>query len=249
MTPLYMQAPSPPGVATRRSMLTLRHHAFSSHSRFARLMLAEHDAKTTLVPERPWERTAGLLAQNPAGTVPILVENDGPPIVGAAVIMEYLDETRGYQMADRRLMPSHPEERAEMRRLVHWFGGKFHEEATTYFVHERILKLEIPPSLGGGAPDSAFLRAARTNIRHHLRYIDFLAGTRDWLAGERLTYADLAAAAELSAIDYLGEVPWAEETHAAGWYARVKSRPSFRSLLADKVPGMPPARHYADLDF
>jgi glutathione S-transferase len=230
-------------------MLALHHHAFSSHSRFARLVLAEHDARVTLVPERPWDRTAELLALNPAGTVPVLVENDGPPIVGADVIMEYVDETRGFQMTDRRLMPSHPEERAEMRRLVHWFGGKFHDEVTAYFAHERIMKLEIPPTKGGGAPDSAFLRAARTNLRHHLRYIDYLAATRNWLAGERLTHGDLAAAAELSVIDYLGEVPWAEETHAAQWYARVKSRPSFRALLADKVPGLPPARHYADLDF
>jgi glutathione S-transferase len=230
-------------------MLTLYHHAFSSHSRFVRLMLAEHEVKATLAATRPWERRPELMALNPAGNVPVLVENEGPPIVGPDVIMEYLDETRGYAMADRRLMPNHPEARAEMRRLVHWFGQKFHDEATAYFVNERIFKVEMPSTQGGGAPDSAVLRAARTNIRHHLRYIGYLAGTRDWLAGDRLSYADLAAAAELSAIDYLGEVPWTEESGVAQWYARVKSRPSFRGLLADKVTGVPPSRHYADLDF
>jgi glutathione S-transferase len=36
---------------------------------------------------------------------------------------------------------------------------------------------------------------------------------------------------------------------AKAWYARIKSRPSFRALLTDQVRGMPAATHYADLDF
>ncbi len=212
-------------------------------------MLAEHDCKVTLMVERPWERRPEYLALDPAGQVPVLTENDGPAIVGPSVIMEYLDETRGYALADRRLMPEDIGSRAEMRRLVNWFTQKFHEEVTAYFVQERIYKLEMPAVQGGGAPDSSILRAARSNIRHHIRYLGWLAGTRNWLAGDRMSYADLAAAAELSAIDYLGEVPWDEDAHVAQWYARVKSRPAFRGILADKVPGVPPSPHYTDLDF
>ncbi|SON53709.1 putative glutathione S-transferase [Hartmannibacter diazotrophicus] len=230
-------------------MLKLHHHPFSPASRFARLMLSEHDCKADFVVERPWERHQEFLALNPAGTVPVLVENDGPPIVGAEVIMEYIDETRGYALAERALMPKHPEARAEMRRLVHWFERKFHDEVTNYFVHERIYKLEIPSSRGGGAPDSQILRAARANIRHHIRYIGWLAGSRNWLAGDKITFADLSAAAQLSAIDYIGEVPWDVDPHATAWYARVKSRPSFRGLLADRVTGLPASPSYADLDF
>ncbi|BBE73700.1 glutathione S-transferase family protein [Oharaeibacter diazotrophicus] len=230
-------------------MLKLFHHPFSSASRFVRLMLAEHEAKVEMVVERPWERRPDFLALNPAATVPVMVENDGPPIVGPATIMEYVDETRGYALSDRRLMPNHPEARAEMRRLVDWFGHKMQDEVTQYFAMEKLLKLEIPASLGGGAPDNQVLRVARLNVKHHLRYIGWLAGTRNWLAGDRLTFADLAAAAELSVIDYLGEVPWDEDAHAKAWYARVKSRPSFRGLLQDKMPGLPANRIYADLDF
>ncbi len=230
-------------------MLKLHHHPFSAASRFARLMLAEHECKAEYLIERPWERRSGFLELNPAGTVPVLVENDGPAIVGASVIMEYVDETRGFSMGERRLMPNHPEARAEVRRLVEWFGHKFHDEVTHYFVHERIFKLEMPTARGGGAPDSQVLRAARANIRHHLRYIGWLPASRDWLAGDRISFADLAAAAELSAVDYIGEVPWSEDPHATAWYARVKSRPSFRSLLADKVTGLPASPTYADLDF
>jgi glutathione S-transferase len=230
-------------------MLTLYHQPFSTASRFVRLMLAEHDARFESVVERPWERREAFLTLNPAATVPVLVENEGTPIVGPGPIMEYVDETRGYVLADRRLMPNHPEARAEMRRLVDWFMHKLEEEATGYFVHERIMKLEIPPAKGGGAPDSQILRAARQNIRHHLRYIEWLAGSRDWLAGERLTFADLACAATLSAIDYLGEVPWDDAPHVKHWYQRLKSRPAFRGLLTDKVPGLPASAAYANLDF
>ena len=186
---------------------------------------------------------------NPAGDVPVLVENDGPPLVGARVIMEYLDETRGYMQDHRRLMPDHPEKRAEMRRLVDWFLVKFDREVGGVFVREKVYKQEMPASLGGGAPDSAMLRAARTNIRHHLRYIGYLASTRNWLAGDRFSFADLTAAAGLSCADYLGEVPWDEDENAKTWYARVKSRPIFRPLLSETIRGMPPAPSYADLDF
>jgi len=230
-------------------MLKLYHHPFSTASRFIRLMLAEHDAKVELVLERFWERRPDFLALNPAASVPVLVENDGPPIVGIGPIMEYVDETRGYSLGDRRLMPDHPEARAEMRRLVDWFTRKMHDEVTQYFAHEKIFKLELPPSLGGGSPDNQVLRVARANVKHHLHYIGWLAGTRNWLAGDRMTFADIAAAAELSVIDYLGEVPWDEDSHAKYWYQRIKSRPAFRPLLADKVPGLPASAVYADLDF
>jgi len=230
-------------------MLTLHHHPFSTSSRFVRLAAAEYGLSLDLQVEKPWERRRDFLLLNPAGTLPVLVENDGPPICGASVIMEYLDETRGYAMGDRRLMPGHAESRAEVRRLVDWFLGKFDSEVVGYLVHEKIFKLEIPRDKGGGAPDSAVLRAARANVRHHLKYVGYLAGTRDWLAGPKLTFADLAAAATLSCADYLGEIAWDDDEQARHWYSRIKSRPSFRPILADVIPGVAPSAHYAELDF
>ena len=136
-----------------------------------------------------------------------------------------------------------------MRRLVSWFLDKLESEVTGYLVNEKVFKRRAPGSNGGGPPDAAAIRAGRSNIRYHLRYIGYLAGRRNWLAGRELSFADLAAAAELSCIDYLGEVPWEEDATAKAWYARVKSRPSFRSILADAVRGNPPPSHYSDLDF
>ena len=229
-------------------MAILHHYPFCPQSRFVRLVLAEIGMESQTVEERPWERRPEFLATNPAGTTPVL--HDGQLAVpGAAVIAEYLDETRGLGLNGRRLLPEGPAERVEVRRLLDWFLVKFHDEVSGYLVTEKIYKRFMPTNGGGGAPDMAAIRAARTNVRYHLKYIGYLVATRNWLAGDDLTYADLAAAAHLSAADYLGDVPWDEDDSAKAWYARVKSRPAFRALLADRVPGMAPAETYADLDF
>src|SRR5215211_371241 len=114
---------------------------------------------------------------------------------------------------------------------------------------ERVYKCSMTAEHGGGAPDSHAIRVARNNIRYHLAYIEWLLHRRDWLAGDRLTYADVAAAAHLSIADYLGDVPWNEDEAAKNWYARIKSRPSFRPILGDTHPGVPPSPSYANLDF
>ncbi len=230
-------------------MAILHHYPFCPHSRFIRLVLAEMGMQPEIVEERPWERRAEYLTLNPAGTTPLLVEENGFPVPGAAVIAEYLDETRGLSLGNRRLLPEGIADRVEVRRLLDWFLAKFHEEVTGYLVTEKIYKRYMGADLGGGPPDMGAIRAGRTNIRYHLKYIGYLIGQRNWLAGDQLTYADLAAAAHLSCVDYLGDVPWDEDDTAKHWYARVKSRPAFRALLADRIPGMPPPDHYVDLDF
>jgi glutathione S-transferase len=230
-------------------MLTLFHHPFCPHSRFVRLALGEYGLDAKLVEERPWERRESFLVLNPAGTTPVLIEEGHPAIPGAAIAAEYLDETRGKTLGQYPLLPRDTDARIEVRRLTSWFEEKFAEEVSSPLVRERLFKRYMTIAQGGGSPDTEALRAARANIRYHLSYIGWLVASRDWLAGERMSYADLAAAAHLSAIDYLGDVPWNENEAAKIWYARVKSRPSFRPLLADVAAGVPPAASYADLDF
>ncbi|HVX92119.1 MAG TPA: glutathione S-transferase family protein [Xanthobacteraceae bacterium] len=230
-------------------MLTVLHHPFCPHSRFVRLALGEHGIAPSLVEERAWERREEFLVLNPAGTTPVLVEEGAPPVPGAAIIAEYLDETRGAELGEHRLLPTDVAGRVEVRRLMQWFNDKFFAEVSGPLVNERILKRHMRVEQGGGPPDMESIRAALSNIRYHLAYIGWLARTRDWLAGPRLTYADLAAAAHLSSVDYLGDVPWHQDEATKNWYARVKSRPSFRAILADTIAGLPPAPAYADLDF
>ncbi|MGI8525033.1 MAG: glutathione S-transferase family protein [Pseudolabrys sp.] len=231
-------------------MLTLFHQTLCPHSRFARLALAEYGLEARLVEERFWERRPEFLKLNPAGALPVLVEEGQPAVPGGAVIAEYLeDRRRGDPDADKKLLPEGAGARVEVRRLASWFNEKFHAEVSGLLVNERVFKRYMTLEQGGGPPDTDAIRAARHNIRYHLAYIGWLVGARDWLAGETLSYADLAAAAHLSAVDYLGDVPWKEDEAAKNWYARVKSRPSFRAILADSLSGIPAAEHYANLDF
>jgi glutathione S-transferase len=230
-------------------MLTLFHHPICPHSRFVRLVLEEYGLTPKLVEERVWERRPEFLMLNPAGTTPVLVEEGAPAVPGAGVIAEYIDETRGAAAAERRLLPSERGARIEVRRLVSWFNDKFFEEASGPLVMERVYKRYIPAGTGGGPPDTETLRAAKSNIKYHLAYIGWLVRKRDWLAGDTLSYADLSAAAHLSVADYLGDVPWDEDETAKNWYARIKSRPTFRGLLAEALPGLAPSKTYADLDF
>ena len=230
-------------------MLTLFYQPLCPFSRYVRLILGEYGIEARLLEERFWERREEFLLLNPAGQIPVLVADGQPAIPGAAIIAEYIEETLPPEHTGDRLLPAATGERVEVRRLASWFNDKFHSEVSGPLVTERVFKRHMTLEQGGGPPDTEAMRAARHNIRYHLAYIGWLVRTRDWLAGDRLTLADLAAAAHLSVADYLGDVPWNEDEVAKIWYARVKSRPSFRTLLADTLAGLPPSKSYPDLDF
>lgn len=222
-------------------MRVLYHLWLSAECRVIRLLLATKELEFELRIEKSWERRPEFLALNPAGTVPVLVESDGAVIAGFSAIAEYVDEV----YPEPPMIGDGPAARAEVRRLVDWFDRKFGSEVTANLVEEKIMKR----FLGLGQPSSSAIRAGQLNIHHHLDYIGWLCERRNWLAGEAFSLADITAAAHLSAVDYLGDVPWNDHAAARDWYARIKSRPAFRPLLADAIPGCPPPRHYADLDF
>jgi glutathione S-transferase len=222
-------------------MRVLFHLPLCPFSRKIRLVLAEKNLDAEVRMEPVWQRRTEFLELNPAAEVPVLVDETGAVIVDSAVICEYLEEV----YRDRPLIGLDPYDRAEIRRLVAWFDLKMNREVTQNLVGEKIMKR----IMGYGYPNASAIRAGHANIHFHLDYISYLVERRRWLAGENFSLADLAAAAHLSVLDYAGDVPWASHDLAKDWYARIKSRPSFRSLLADHVPGSPPPDHYADLDF
>lgn len=222
-------------------MRRLYHLPLCPFSRKLRLVLAEKKQEVALIEEKVWERRLDFLRLNPAGAVPVLVERDGRVLADSTAIFEYLEEI----YPDPALLPTDPLERAEARRLVGWFDDKFNREVTDNLVQERAIK-RIARS---GYPDSARVKAGTRAVRTHLEYVGWLVERRHWIAGETLTIADFAAAAHLSCLDFLGDVPWEASNAAKEWYARIKSRPSFRALLSDHLPGFTPPDHYADLDF
>jgi glutathione S-transferase len=222
-------------------MRVLYHLPLSPYARKVRLVLAEKRLPFELRLEKVWERRPEYLELNPAGTVPTLVEDNGLVVPDSAVICEYLDEA----YPDSSLMGRTLAERIEIRRLASWFDGKFAAEVTQNLYGEKYLRRLTRR----GNPDPAAIRTGYTALRYHLDYISWLAETRKWLAGSALSLADFAAAAHLSSLDFISEVDWSIAPAAKDWYARMKSRPSFRGVLADRVPGTTPPAHYADLDF
>lgn len=228
-------------------MATLVHFPLDPFCRRIRVSLGEYGSRAELVEERPWEDRPGFLELSPLGVMPVFVDDNETVVIGVEAVSEYLDETRGRDA--NTLIGATPAERAETRRLVAWFDGRFHADVSGPVLSEKLIRRFLPREAGGGAPDMRRVRASLGLIRWHLDYIGQLAETRNWLAGDRLTAADLAAASHLSALDYLGDMPWSDNAAAKAWYQRIKCRPSFRPLLADHVRGMPPPRIYADLDF
>ncbi len=222
-------------------MRTLYHVWLHPFSRKVRLALAEKKLEFDLQVEKIWERRTAFLAMNPAGDVPVLVEEDGTILSNSQVICEYLEEV--YPTIN--LLGRDPIQRAETRRLVGWFDIKFNREVTDNLVGEKLMKRFLKL----GEPHGPSIRAGHANIHYHLDYIGFLTEKRNWLAGEDFTLADIAAAAHLSSIDYIGDVPWDEHHAARDWYSKVKSRPSFKSLLEDRIPGFTPVEHYENVDF
>ncbi len=222
-------------------MRTLYHLWLHPFSRKVRMVLGEKGLEFDLIIEKIWERRTEFLALNPAGDVPVLVEPDGTTLANSWVICEYLDEV--YRTVD--LLGADPIQRAETRRLVSWFDVKFNREVTDNLVGEKIMKRFLKM----GEPHAPSIRAGHANIHYHLDYIGFLTEKRNWLAGDLFSLADIAAASHLSAIDYNGDVPWDEHQAARDWYSRIKSRPSFRALLEDRIPGFVPASHYENVDF
>ncbi|MBR2123786.1 MAG: glutathione S-transferase family protein [Acetobacter sp.] len=225
-------------------MRTLFHFPLCPHSRAIRLVLAEKRLSFEVVVERVWEQRPEFLMLNPAGNLPVLVEDNGLVVPSFYVISEYLEEA----YCDRpevSLLGRTLAERVEIRRLVSWFETLFAREITNRFIDERAIKRLS----GRGNPDAGALRDAYTAMRSLMRYVNDLAETRGWLGGSFLSLADFIAAAHISCLDFLGDIDWRRVPAVRDWYARMKSRPCFRPLLTDRVTGVTPPEYYTNLDF
>jgi glutathione S-transferase len=229
------------GINQKEQIMTrLYHFALSPFCRKVRLVLAEKKIDVELIDERYWEPSGEFLRRNPAAKVPIL-KMDGMLLTESQAICEYIEETH----PEPALMPRDAKARAEVRRLCFWFDDKFHHEVTANLVYERVNK----KVMRGGYPDGKAVKTGAQKIKFHLDYMTWLLDHRRWLAGDSLTLADFTAAAHLSCLDYISDVDWNRSAVVKDWYAKIKSRPAFRSILADQIPGFIQPPHYANLDF
>ena len=221
-------------------MVLLIHHTTSPFARKIRLQMSEKRMLFILKDEEPWRLSADLYRLNPAGTLPVFL-NDGSVIVGHYAISEYLEET----IKDVPLIFGSSVQRADIRRMIDWFDDKFYREVYRYIVMEKVHKRFS----SGQAPDSKILKMGLNNLGYHLEYVEWLLEKHQYLAGEDMSLADLTAAAHFSIIDYLGDIPWDEFAASKLWYSKLKSRPSFKDLLKDTIRGILPSKNYTNLDF
>ena len=221
-------------------MPRLYHMPLSPFCRKVRLTLAEKKLEVDLIEEWVWEKRPDYLRYTPSGKVPSLRLN-GIILSESNAICEYMEEV----YPKPNLLPDDPIGRAEVRRLNLWFDDKFYNEVSKNLIHEKVNK-KLSKS---GNPESALIKVAIKNIKFHLDYMDWLLQKRDWLAGKDLTLADFSAAAHFSCLDHINDIDWSYSTSVKDWYAKIKSRPAFRSVLSDFLPGFSPPPHYTNLDF
>lgn len=211
-------------------------------SRKIRLMLGEKGVGYELVRELPWQRRDEFIDMNPAGLTPVMVETEQRiMLMDSAAIAEYFEET----VAKSPMIAGTAADRAEVRRLVTWFDTQMFGDVVAPLMHERMKKRLVERT----APDAKVLRDAMRMANTHLDYVDYLLDHRNWLGGATLGLADLAAAAHISVADYLGGIDWRGHQQTARWYAGLKSRPSFRPMLSERMEGITPPAHYDKVDF
>ncbi len=214
-------------------MRKLIHLTLSPASRLVRLLVGEK--RLTCDP---------VLSDDAHAHLPVFVDLDGTAATGLWAIVDHLEGT----YPEHPVMPEDPAARGEALRWLDWAMGPFHDQVTRRIVFEKGGQ-RFTGAAQRSAPDMNVIRQGREALRAALKALGDAAESRGNLAARECTIADLAVAAHLSALDYFGEVPWTDYAYTAEWYVRIKSRPSFRTLLADRVPGQPPTTSYAELDF
>lgn len=224
-------------------MRKLYQYPLSGLSRAVRIILAEKHLDYEMVYETPWDPSDELIDYCISGDVPVLVDTSGTVVYGSSAIREYLDEI----YPEVRLVNGDYHQKAEERKIADWFNYTFYRDAYYPIIKEKILKRFVKDM--DRRPDPACIRAASAKLNNHMEYISWLIDRRNWLAGKDFSIADITAASLVSVLDYLGFVRWEKFDLAKEWYVRIKSRPSFRTILQDNLPQVPPAKDYANLDF
>ena len=224
-------------------MRKLYHYPLNAESRAIRIILAEKHLDYELIYEVPWEPTDALFEYSPTGLLPVFIDLNGTAIYGASSIREYLDEA----YPETKLIPGDVEQKAEARKIADWFCTEFSLNVYSLIIDEKIYKRFSRTQ--SKTPNPYNILKALSNFYLHMEYISWLAERRNWLAGKQFSIADIYAASYISVMDYLDCISWNKHELAKEWYAKIKSRPSFRKILQDKVSQISPAKDFANLDF
>jgi len=220
-------------------MNKLFHYFLCPSSRFVRIILIEKKIDFDLVIENFSDPTEDYLFKNPAGFFPVFNTSFNENIVGSLVITEYLQNL----ILPPTLMIKKNEN--EIRRLLFWFETNFKNEVIIPLLKEKVFKRFEKNSM----PDSHIIRTARANLKYHMQYFNYIIKDNDFFIDDKLSYVDLFYGASLTVLDYINELNFYDLEKLKNLYSAVKSRPSFRKILADRVVGVNPHPDYLKLDY
>ena len=164
-------------------------------------------------------RQAPYLKVNPSGQCPALELDDGSVLAEITAICEYVDEIKKDTPS---LMGDTPEERAKTRMWVRRIDLNIVEPAAAGFRFAEGLKMFqnrircIPQA----ADD---LKAI---AREKLAWLDGLMGSKPFIAGDKLTLADILLFAFLDFMAAVGQPLSPDCKNLTAWFGRMKARPS-----------------------
>jgi len=167
------------------------------------------------------QRSPEHLARHPFGRVPAL-EYDGWTLYETQAILRYVDAV----VPEPALQPAEPREAARMNQLMGITDWYFMPQVSRTISFNRL----VAPLVGRAVDESA-IAAALPGARACVAEIDRLLDGRTWLAGDRLTLADLLLAPHLSMFAQTAEGQDVLRGHPAlsGWLGRIEARPSLQA--------------------
>lgn len=191
------------------------------------VVAAEKGIPVELAMSNPAAPAEEFLAASPFRKIPALVDGDFT-LADSTAIVTYLDALQ----PDPPMVPGTPQQKA---RAI-WFE----EFADTILVAaggKVLFNRFVAPKLMGKPGDEAAAEQGLKEVEPVLAYLESQCGD-GWLAGGDFSVGDVAVAAVLRSLGYVGLEPDpATHPRTAAWYARVTARPSWQHFAAieDKI--------------
>ena len=202
--------------------------------------MEEHKISYQIQLENYWKPQKDFLQLNPAGHLPVLINEENFPFIGANACVEYLMDLKSRP----DLFVDDYREKAEINRLVHWFDVVFKKEVFDPIIYEKVFS-RIVDNI---TPNSENIRAALNNLDFHIQYLNYLLNNKKYFIKDEITSLDFLAGANFSILDYLGFLNLNSYENIREWYFKIKSRPSFKTLLKDQIVGLNPHENYKNID-
>lgn len=198
------------------------YNSIGPNPRVVKLFMAEKDIELpeVMVDLRGGEnrRAPYNVEVNPAGQTPALQLDDGSVVTEITAICEYLEE----RFPETPLIGATAEERANTRMWTRRVDIKICEPLTSGFRYAEGLPL-FAPRMRCLPEAAAGLKAV---AQDGIAWLDPLIAGRDFIAGDRLSLADLLLFAFLDFGVSVGQPVDPAFANVNGWYERMKARPS-----------------------